>query len=80
VRKRSDNAQHEVYAMGIAEQIVQSVQQLPESAAREVLDFARFLVQREAAKQEQDLVAAQQMSLSDWDNQEDEVWNDAPGV
>jgi len=66
--------------MGITEQIIQSVQQLPENAAREVLDFARFLAQRETAKHEQDLVAAQQMSLSDWNNQEDDVWNDAPGV
>jgi hypothetical protein len=66
--------------VGIAEQIVQSVEQLPEEAAREVLDFARFLAQRETARQEQDLVAAQQLSLSDWDNQEDDVWNDAPGV
>lgn len=66
--------------MGIAEQIIQSVEQLPEQAARELLDFAGFLAQRETARQDQDLVAAQQRSLSDWDNQEDDVWNDAPGV
>jgi hypothetical protein len=64
----------------IAEQIVYSVERLPDEAAREVLDFAQFLLLREAAREELDLISAQQGSLNDWDNAVDDVWNDAPAV
>jgi hypothetical protein len=64
----------------IAEQIVDSVERLPDEAAREVLDFAQFLLLREAAREELDLISAQQGSLNDWDNAVDDVWNDAPAV
>jgi len=62
----------------IAEQIVDSVERLPDEAAREVLDFAQFLLLREAAREELDLISAQQGSLNDWDNAVYDVWNDAP--
>ena len=61
----------------IAEQIAESVERLPDEAAREVLDFARFLPLREAAREDRDLISAQQVSLSDSDNADDDVWNDA---
>jgi hypothetical protein len=64
----------------IEEQIVESVQRLPDEAAREVLDFAQFLLLREAAREDRDLISAQRRSLNDWENAEDDVWNDAPAV
>ncbi len=64
----------------IAEQIVESVERLPDEAAREVLDFAHFLLLREATREDRDLISAQQVSLSDWDNADDDAWNDAPAV
>jgi hypothetical protein len=64
----------------ITEQIVASVERLPDEAAREVLDFAQFLLLRESARENRDLISAQQRSLADWDNAEDDIWNDAPVV
>lgn len=64
----------------IAERIVESVERLPDGAAQEVLDFAQFLLQREAASEDRDLIAAQQESFRDWNNAADDVWNDAPAV
>ena len=64
----------------IAEQIVESVERLPDSEAREVLDFAQFLLQREAGREDRDLITAQQESFKDWNNTDDDVWNDAPAV
>lgn len=64
----------------IAEQIVESVERLPDEAAREVLDFAHFLLLREVAREDRDLISGQQGSLKDWDNADDDWWNDAPAV
>ncbi len=64
----------------IAEEIAGSVERLPEHAAREVLDFAQFLLQREESRRELDLIEAQQRSLGDWENSDDDAWNDAPAV
>ena len=64
----------------ITQQIVESVERLPDEAAREVLDFAQFLLLRESAREDRDLISAQQRSLDDWDNAEDDIWNDAPAV
>ena len=67
----------------IAEQIAESVERLPDKAAREVLDFAHFLLLRESTREDRDLISVisvQQVSLSDWDNADDDVWNDAPAV
>ena len=56
------------------------MERLPDEAAREVLDFAQFLLLRESARDERDLISAQQRSLDDWDSAEDDIWNDAPAV
>jgi hypothetical protein len=64
----------------ITQEIVESVERLPDEAAREVLDFAQFLLRRESAREDRDLISAQQRSLDDWDNAEDDIWNDAPAV
>ena len=64
----------------ITQEIVESVERLPDDAAREVLDFAQFLVLRESAREDRDLISAQQRSMDDWDNAEDDIWNDAPAV
>jgi len=64
----------------ITQEIVESVERLPDEGAREVLDFAQFLLLRESAREERDLISAQQRSMDDWDNAEDDIWNDAPAV
>ena len=64
----------------ITQEIVESVERLPDEAAREVLDFAQFLLLRESAREERDLISAQQRSMDDWDNAEDDIWNNAPAV
>lgn len=64
----------------ITQEILESVERLPDEAAREVLDFAQFLLLRESAREERDLISAQQRSMDDWDNAEDDIWNDAPAV
>lgn len=64
----------------ITQEIVESVERLPDEAAREVLDFAQFLLLRESAREERDLISAQQRSMDDWENADDDIWNDAPAV
>lgn len=66
--------------MSLAEQLYQTVKPLPESMVQEILDFALFLRQREAAAEWQNLMHAQTHSLTDWDNAEDEVWNNVPSI
>ncbi len=64
--------------MTIAEQIARIAGTLPESLAREALDFVRFLQARERGELD-DWQKAQTVSLVHvWDNAEDEVWNDVP--
>jgi len=65
---------------GVATKLMACVDQLPEAAAQEVLDFAEFLLHREEGREDRELSSAQQMSMSDWDNADDDVWNDAPAV
>lgn len=65
-------------AMDLADLIYREVKTLPDSLAREVLDFAAFLRERTERAEWRDLIAAQERSLrSIWDNPEDDVWNDA---
>lgn len=64
----------------IAEQIGEPVKRLPDESAREVLDFAHFLLLREAACQDRDLISVQEVFLSDWENAAADVWNDASAV
>lgn len=66
--------------MTLAEKVYQAVKPLPEPLVQEVLDFARFLQHREETLEWQNLMQAQAMSLTDWNNADDEVWNDAPPV
>jgi hypothetical protein len=66
--------------MNLAEQVYQAIKPLPEAMVQEVLDFALFLRQREEKAEWQNLMFAQNSSLADWDNDEDEVWNDVLGI
>lgn len=66
--------------MSLAEQVYQTVKPLPEATVQEVLDFAIFLRQREEKTEWQNLMDAQTSSLTDWDNNEDEVWNDVSAI
>lgn len=62
----------------LAQQILETVNRLPETEAREVLDFATYLESRKSLARWHDLQDAQLTALTDlWDNEEDEVWNDA---
>ncbi len=63
--------------MTIAELIYEQVKNLPENAAREVLDFVGYLRERGTRADWRDLMTAQSLSLNSvWDNPEDQVWND----
>ena len=64
--------------MSIADQVYEQVKALPEQLAREVLDFAGFLRERQERIEWRNLAAAQSRALASvWDNSEDEVWNNA---
>lgn len=64
--------------MDLAELVYEQVKALPEPLAREVLDFANFLRERQERAEWRDLMEAQSKSLAPlWDNAQDEVWNDA---
>jgi hypothetical protein len=63
--------------MSIADLIYEQVKALPDQLAREVLDFAGFLRERQERAEWRDLMAAQSRALvSVWDNCEDAVWDD----
>ena len=63
--------------MSIADLIYEQVKALPEPLAREVLDFAGFLRERQERVEWRNLAVAQSHALASvWDNSEDEVWND----
>jgi len=66
--------------MSLADQVYQTIKPLPESMVQEVLDFALFLREREEKAEWQNLMTAQTISLADWDNAEDEVWNNVPSI
>ena len=66
--------------MNLAEQVYEAIKPLPEAMVQEVLDFALYLRQREEKAEWQNLMFAQNSSLADWDNDEDEVWNDVPAI
>lgn len=64
--------------MNTAEKIYQEVRQLPESLAREVLDFVEYLELKHGLRDYyvEDLKAAQEPAMRHiWENTEDEVWN-----
>ncbi len=63
--------------MNAIELIKQEIKTLPVDKAQKVLDFILFLKSRAENNQWQNLMMAQQHSLSTiWDNAEDEVWNE----
>lgn len=62
----------------LTQKILETVSQLPDDQAREVLDFATFVSQRIRLSDWHDLQNAQLTALTElWDNGEDEVWNEA---
>ena len=62
----------------LAQKIYQAAQALPDAQATETLDFIYFLRTRQELTEHRDLQAAQQDSMNHvWDNDADEVWNDA---
>jgi hypothetical protein len=64
--------------MSLADLVYEQVRTLPDSLAREVLDFVAFLRERAERADWRDLTAAQSGSLTElWDNSEDKVWDDA---
>ena len=62
----------------LTQKILETVNLLPDEQAREVLDFAAFVAQRTRVGEWHDLQNAQLSALTElWDNDEDEVWNEA---
>jgi hypothetical protein len=60
--------------MAIADVVYEQVKALPESLAREVLDFVGYLRERQDRADWRDLINAQAGSLAPvWDNAEDKV-------
>jgi hypothetical protein len=66
--------------MSLAEQVYQTIKPLPDSKVQEILDFALFLREREEKAEWHNLITAQTISLADWDNLENEVWNNVPSI
>lgn len=65
--------------MNTVEKVVQEISQLPEPLLREVLDFAHFLKKKAAGAELDNLMQAQQSSMAQvWDNEDDEVWDHVP--
>jgi hypothetical protein len=63
--------------MALADKIYEAVKPLPDALAREVLDFVEFLRNRREHESQDNLAAAQTLSMNNvWDNPEDETWND----
>jgi hypothetical protein len=63
--------------MTLAQRIYEAAKPLPEPLAREVLDFIEYL---RAKGEREGWSLAQQSSLEAvWNNEADEVWNDAAG-
>ena len=65
--------------MNVTDKIYQEAQRLPDSLAREVLDFIGYLEIKHGLhkSQTEHLKQAQESAMYHvWDNLEDEVWND----
>lgn len=63
--------------MATLTEIIHELEKMPEPLQQEVLDFAHFLNQKASQAEDRNLMAAQQVSMSNvWTNQSDEVWND----
>ncbi|UQB41887.1 hypothetical protein JX580_09470 [Thiomicrospira microaerophila] len=66
--------------MSLADTIYEVIKPFPDDMAKEVLDFALYLNQREDTQEWRNLQAAQMNSFTDWNNEDDEVWNHVPEV
>jgi hypothetical protein len=78
----------------VLEEIQQHAAALPSELQVELLNYLIYLEhkahgnanlfakeqQREETLEWQNLMLAQAVSLTDWDNTEDEVWNDVPAI
>ena len=63
--------------MSIADLVYEQVKSLPDSLAREVLDFVGYLRERRERGEWRDLIYAQQSALEPvWSSAEDHVWDD----
>lgn len=61
----------------LAQKIFESVQSLPDTQAREVLDFVLFLQSKHHQTASHEWQEAQQPAMNHiWDNEADERWND----
>jgi len=61
--------------MNTAEIIYERIKNLPEPLAREVLDFVNFIILKKERTESENLIFAQQTSLSCiWENVDDEGW------
>ena len=62
--------------MVIADLIYEQTKKLPESLAREVLDFVGYLAERQEREQGRNLIDAHAAALKAvWDNPEDQAWD-----
>ncbi|HEX9591946.1 MAG TPA: hypothetical protein VGB12_01140 [bacterium] len=65
--------------MNTTDQIMKEVRRLPETLAREVLDFIGYIEFKHGLRDRlaEELMEAQEPAMKHvWDNPEDEVWND----
>ncbi len=63
--------------MTIADLVYEQVKTLPDSVAREVLNFIGYLRERGERREWRDLMNAQAQSLAPvWDGDENKVWDD----
>lgn len=63
--------------MTLGELVYEQVKTLPETQAKEVLDFIGFLKEKQERSEWEDLMGAQASAFKAiWENPEDEVWND----
>ena len=62
--------------MKTADIIIEQVKALPDSLAREVLDFIGYLKQRGERLETNNLIDAQQISLNNiWADEPEDIWN-----
>ena len=62
--------------MKTADIIIEQVKALPDSLAREVLDFIGYLKQRGERLETNNLIEAQQFSLNNiWADEPEDIWN-----
>lgn len=59
------------------EQLIKIINEIPESQAAKILDFAEYIRDKKNGELYKDLSKASESSIDFWDNEiDDEVWND----